>query len=56
MVIFSSSDADADVLQAYRSHANSYVVKPADIDELDQLMENLTSYWSSWNEPGPADD
>lgn len=45
VIIFTGSDSPADVVEAYRSHANSYVVKPIGLDQLNQKMETLLDYW-----------
>lgn len=45
VVVLSSSAAACDVMQAYRSHGNAYVVKPGDFDEFLQLVGSIQSYW-----------
>jgi len=49
VVILTTSDAEADVAQAYASHANSYLTKPADFAELGQMLKDLVVYWLNWN-------
>ncbi|HUG19775.1 MAG TPA: response regulator [Planctomycetaceae bacterium] len=50
VVIMTTSDAESDRELAYEHHANSYVVKPADFDKLCKLVDDLSLYWSVWNE------
>lgn len=51
VVILTTSSADADKEEAYRHHANSYVTKPLDFDQFQQMVESLKLYWASWNQP-----
>ncbi len=48
-IILTSSEAGEDVAQAYQCHANSYLVKPVDFDELSQLISDLGAFWLGWN-------
>lgn len=50
VVILTSSESDKDILKAYSSNANSYVVKPVDFQKFTQLMKDLGFYWLGWNE------
>lgn len=45
VIVLTTSDADADVLQAYRLRCNSYVVKPVDFRTFVAAMETLLQYW-----------
>lgn len=45
MVVFTSSARELDVLEAYRSHANSYVRKPPDLDRYFATVGSILSYW-----------
>ena len=45
VVVFSSSEEIGDINRAYDLGANSYLVKPADFDELLKLAEDLGRYW-----------
>ena len=47
VVIFSSSSAPGDVSSAYSLHANCYVTKPADLDELFQTIASIEKFWLS---------
>ncbi len=45
VVILTSSEADDDILMSYGLHANSYVVKPMELDEFIQVIKGLEDYW-----------
>ncbi len=49
VIVLTTSDAERDVLDAYKNHVNSYIVKPVDFQKLQQLMKDLRSYWFVWN-------
>ena len=51
VVVLTTSDADADRTQAYRRHANSYLVKPTDFSEFEALVHEFGDYWGRWNCP-----
>ena len=50
VVILTTSAAEADKARAYDYHANSYLVKPVDHRQFQDLMETLGYYWLAWNE------
>jgi len=45
VVVLSSSSAPTDVMTAYRSHVNAYVVKPDDFDQFLAMVSSIQSYW-----------
>lgn len=45
VVVFSSSAALPDVSGAYKLHANCYVTKPADLDEMFSVIGSITKFW-----------
>jgi CheY-like chemotaxis protein len=45
VVVLTSSEELPDVAKAYRLGANSYLVKPAQLDDLVQMMLRLQGYW-----------
>jgi CheY-like chemotaxis protein len=49
IVVLTTSAAESDIIRAYSSHANSYLVKPVDFSQFMALMENLGYYWLAWN-------
>ena len=45
MLVFSSSEADQDIHDAYRGHANGYITKPSSIDVLAEVVEGIERFW-----------
>ena len=45
VVVFTSSEASSDVLQAYRTHANAYITKPADFDQFVVTIQAIHDFW-----------
>ena len=45
VVVFSSSSAPPDVTGAYKLHANCYVTKPSDLDELFKVISWIEKFW-----------
>lgn len=45
VVVLTSSTAQSDVLRAYQSHVNAYVVKPDDFEQFLALVSSIESYW-----------
>ncbi len=49
VVVLTTSNAESDVGDAYKYHANSYLVKPHDFSKFSELMDALGFYWLCWN-------
>ena len=49
VVVLTTSENKDDMVRAYRNHANSYLVKPPDIDEFGVMIKETYSYWLRWN-------
>lgn len=49
VVIFTTSNASRDKVRAYENHANSYMVKPADFDEMKRMLDLMIEYWGNCN-------
>jgi len=45
VVMLSGSDADKDLFSSYEYHANAYVVKPRDFNDMQALMQALETFW-----------
>ncbi|MFH0880076.1 MAG: response regulator [Lentisphaerota bacterium] len=50
VVILTTSSAEADIVKAYASNANSYLVKPVDFEKFTRLMDSFGYYWLAWNQ------
>lgn len=49
VIVLTTSDAELDLLRAYDSHVNSYLVKPVDFDRFIRLAHELGVYWRDMN-------
>lgn len=54
VVMFTTSTQDADVGEAYRLGANSYLKKPATVQETTDLLKTAGLYWLIHNVRSPA--
>ncbi|HUA36540.1 MAG TPA: response regulator [Candidatus Binataceae bacterium] len=45
VLILSSSAADSDVHKSYDLHANSYIVKPADLSQVLNVIKAVSDFW-----------
>ncbi|MHB1034113.1 MAG: response regulator [Pirellulales bacterium] len=54
IVVLSTSASQEDLFTAYDRHANSYLVKPLDFAEFDQLLRSFAAYWFTGNRRPPA--
>jgi CheY-like chemotaxis protein len=52
-LVFSESSAPADVKQAYNLKINSYLHKPDNPDEFDEILKEVAAYWLKWNQLPP---
>jgi CheY-like chemotaxis protein len=46
VVIFSTSSNQNDINQAYKTGANSYLIKPSSHQELTEVIKNVWAFWS----------
>ena len=53
VIILTSSREEQDLIESYRSGANSYVRKPIEYDQFLEAIRQLSLYWLIWNEPPP---
>jgi len=49
VVIMTTSSAEKDITQAYDNYANSYLVKPLDLQQFMPMLESIGFYWLIWN-------
>jgi len=50
VIMFTSSNLPEDINQAFELGANSYVVKPPDIHDLEKIARHLDEYWLKVNQ------
>ncbi len=50
VVVLTTSAAEADLVRAYKNHANSYLVKPVAFQDFVEMMKVIGYYWLAWNE------
>jgi CheY-like chemotaxis protein len=53
VVVFTSSQEEADLARSYDLGANSYLVKPALFEDLLQTVREIERYWIALNVPPP---
>lgn len=53
VIVLSGSDASRDVSDAYAAGANSYLVKPGDLERFVEISKALSGYWV-WVDKAPA--
>lgn len=46
VVVMTSSKADQDIAISYKLHANSYVIKPVDLDQFMNVIRSIEQYWT----------
>lgn len=45
VVILTTSQAEADILESYRLRANAYVTKPVDLDQFLKVVRTIEEFW-----------
>jgi chemotaxis family two-component system response regulator Rcp1 len=55
-VVVTSSEADSDVINCYKLHANSYVTKPMHFSDFHRLVKSINDFWlaSAKGMPSPT--
>jgi CheY-like chemotaxis protein len=53
VVMLTSSAEDRDMDTCYSLGANSYIVKPVDVDQFFRAIQQVGSYWLILNQPDP---
>jgi CheY-like chemotaxis protein len=47
VLVFSTSDAETDIHDAYHAHANGYITKPGSLDKLNDVARTVSQLWTS---------
>jgi CheY-like chemotaxis protein len=45
VVVLTSSQADEDILRSYRLHANCFITKPNNLDDLSSVLNGIERFW-----------
>ncbi|OEU41202.1 response regulator [Methanosarcina sp. Ant1] len=45
VVVLTTSRAEKDILRSYELHANAYVTKPLDFDQLIKVVKSIENFW-----------
>jgi len=45
VVILTSSQAEEDILRSYRLHANCFITKPVDLEQLAKVVAGIEQFW-----------
>jgi chemotaxis family two-component system response regulator Rcp1 len=45
IVILTTSQAELDIVESYRLHANAYVTKPVDLDQFLKVVGSIEEFW-----------
>jgi CheY-like chemotaxis protein len=49
VVVLSSSQQESDIVTAYKLGANAYLVKPADMGRLQEMVKLIAGFWLEFN-------
>ena len=45
VVVLTSSEAEEDILRSYRLHANCFITKPVDLEQLTKVVQAIEQFW-----------
>jgi two-component system, chemotaxis family, response regulator Rcp1 len=45
VVILTTSQAELDIVESYRLHANAYVTKPVDLEQFLKVVQTIEQFW-----------
>jgi two-component system, chemotaxis family, response regulator Rcp1 len=45
VVILTSSQADEDIIHSYQLHANCFITKPVDLEQLTKVVQGIEQFW-----------
>ena len=49
VVVLTTSYREPDIVDAYDSHSNAYLIKPVDLGDFDRMVKALTDFWIGAN-------
>ena len=55
VVVFTTSDAETDVLASYQRHASAYVTKPMDLEAMDSVVDRIGRFYTMVSTLLPAE-
>ena len=47
LIMLTTPSAETDVQESYANHANSYVIKPVDLNKFMEVIRSIEEYWIS---------
>ncbi|MGB3309560.1 MAG: response regulator [Nodosilinea sp.] len=47
VIVFTSSQAEEDIMSAYSLHANCYITKPLDLEQFTRSIRSIEDFWLS---------
>lgn len=45
VVVLTSSQAEEDILHSYQLHANCFITKPVDLEQLNKVVQGIEQFW-----------
>jgi chemotaxis family two-component system response regulator Rcp1 len=45
VVVLTSSQAEEDILRSYQLHANCFITKPVDLEQLNRVVQGIEQFW-----------
>lgn len=54
VVVLTSSASDEDIAKAYALGANAYLVKPLQLEKLEEIVQAIKVFWLTHNHPPPC--
>lgn len=45
VVVLTTSEAEADIIETYNLHANCYIKKPVDLDQFTRVVQGIGHFW-----------
>jgi len=45
VVVLTSSQAEEDIMRSYQLHANCFITKPVDLEQLNRVVQGIEQFW-----------